>query len=269
MRGIFVLFVAAAFSATAMAQAPAKGERSITVVGSGSVFVKPDTARIFYGVRATEPSTDATKDQVTKVVTAMDEAVKKLKLTNATTTVAPVTIRQVLQNQNNLGIPVPPGGAPAAGGLGNFVGNAAFTATITDANPDKLRAAVEAFVKAVSEAGANSPGDDRDPNPNIFNQGGETASGPKVILSKSDDSAAQEQALKKAVAQALRSAKVISQALGGGDPVVVSVTEAADVEKPAAESAAAMIYGIETPQTPRVPAGEIEVKVKIVVKLSY
>jgi hypothetical protein len=158
-------------------------------------------------------------------------------------------------------------GAPPAPGIGPFSANAAYTATITDADPEKLRTAVEAFVKAVTEAGANTPGDDKESNINVFVGNQETSSGPKVVLTRADESAAREEALKKAVERAVKDAKAIAKGLGGGEVTVVSVAEG-EGEKAASPDTFAAIYGAEV-QGPRIPAGEVEVKVKVVVKCSY
>src|SRR5437660_3135911 len=92
-------------------------ERVITVTGTATVYAKPDVARIFYGVRVSEPSADAVRDVLTKTSTAIDEAVKKLKLTGLTITTAPVSIKQSSGNQGGLAVPVPPGGAAPGPGL--------------------------------------------------------------------------------------------------------------------------------------------------------
>jgi uncharacterized protein YggE len=260
--------VAALLVAAGPALAQPKADRVLTVTGTATVYAKPDTARIHYGVRTSEPAVDAAKDSLGKTIKAMDEAVKKLKLSNATITAAPVTIRQVQANPN--GIAQAPGGAAApAPGIGPFSANAAYCATITDKDPEKLRAAVEAFVKVVTEAGANTPGDDKDSQINVFVGNQETTSGPKVILTRSDDSDAREEALKKAVRRAMKDAKAIAAGLGhGGEVTVVSVTEGDNVPPPANQDTFSMIYGMEA-GGPRIPAGEIEVKVKVTVKCSY
>jgi uncharacterized protein YggE len=259
--------VAALLVAAGPALAQPKAERVITVTGTATVCAKPDTARIHYGVRTSEPAVDAVKDSLGKTTKAMDEAVKKLKMSNVTISAAPVTIRQVQANPN--GIAMAPG-APAAPapGIGPFSANAAYCATVTDKDPEKLRASVEAFVKAVTEAGANTPGDDKDSQVNVFVGNQETTSGPKVVLSRSDDSDAREEALKKAVERALKDAKVIAKGLGGGDVTVVSVTEGESVQPVPNQDTFSMIYGMEA-GGPRIPAGEIEVKVKVTVKCSY
>ena len=52
----------------------AKPDRVISVSGSATVYAKPDTARVYYGVRVSEPSADAVKDVLAKTSTAIDEA---------------------------------------------------------------------------------------------------------------------------------------------------------------------------------------------------
>lgn len=246
-------------------------ERVITVTGTATVYAKPDVARIHYGVRVSEPSADAVKDVLTKSTTAIDEAVKKLKLAGLTVTTAPVIIKQSSGN-NGIGLAVPaaPGGAAPAPGLGPYLGFSSHTATVTEKDPEKLRAAVDGFVQAVTEAGANTAGgEERESNLGFAFPGQESSGGPKVVLAREDDSAAREQALQKAVEKAVKSARAIAKGLGGGEVKVLSVTDSPEPERPTPESLLS-IYGIESSGTGgRVPAGEVEVKVRVVVKCSY
>jgi uncharacterized protein YggE len=276
--GVFMRALIPALSAVlligglALAQGDLKTERVITVAGTATVYAKPDVARVYYGIKASEPSADAVKDVLTKNTKAIDDAVAKLKLTNLTVTSAPIGIKHSSGNVNaNLGgVPVAPGGAPAAGGgLGPMLGYTSQTATITNSDPDKLRAEVDAFVKTIAEAGANtSGGEARDQNVNIF-PGQEMSDGPKVVLGRADDTAARDEALQKAVEKAVRNAKAIAKGLGAGEVKVLSVADSTEAEKPAADTP--NIYGIEfgSPTAPRSPAGLVEVKVKVIVKCSY
>jgi uncharacterized protein YggE len=269
MRILITALVVGLVAAGARAE-PA--DHVITVSGTATVYAKPDTARIHYGVRVSEPSADAVKDVLTKTTTAIDEAVKKLKLTGLTTSTAPITIKQSQGNNPNIAVPVAPGGAAPGPGLGPFLGFSSHTATITDKDPEKLRAAVDAFVKAVTEAGANTGGGEErgENNIGIVLPGQEQNGGPRAVLSREDDSAAREQALQKAVAKAVGSAKAIAKGLGAGEVKVLSVTDAPEAEKGAApESLMSAIYGIETGSAPRGPAGEVEIKVRVLVKCSY
>lgn len=277
-----LLFPAAALLAAAglaaAADEPAK-DRVITVTGTATVYAKPDTARIHYGVRVSEPSADAVKDVIGKTTKTIDEAAKKLKLAGLTVSTAPLGIKQVSGNAGGPGVAVPvaPGGAPPGGGgmgLGPYLGYSSHTATITNSDPDKLRADVDAFVKAITDAGANTDGgEQREQNINIFpNQ--TSNDGPRVFLSRSDESAARDEALQKAVERAVRNAKAIAKGLGAGEVKVLSVTDAEPDKAPGAsqmESLLSIYGGGEGPTTAahRPPAGEVEVKVKVVVRCSY
>jgi uncharacterized protein YggE len=252
----------------------AKGERVITVSGTATVFAKPDVARVYYGIRASEPSADAVKDVLTKNTKAIDDAVAKLKLSNISVSTAPLGIKHASSNPAaglGGGPPVAPGGAaPGGGGLGPFIGYTSQTATITNNDPDKLRADVDAFVKTITEAGANtSGGEPKDVNVNIF-PGQETSDGPKVVLGRADESAARDEALQKAVEKAVKNAKAIAKGLGGGEVKVLSVTDT-EPEKVTADPVSS-IYAFELgggSSAPKSPAGLVEVKVKVVVKCSY
>jgi uncharacterized protein YggE len=271
MRNVMLFSAILAAGSVALGE-EAKPERVISVSGSATVYAKPDTARVYYGVRVSEPSADAVKDVLTKTTTTIDEAVKKLKLSNVKVSSAPITIHYSQGNNNNIGVPMaagaPPGG-PGGGGLGPFVGGSSHTATITDTDPDKLKAAVDSFVKIATESGANTSGGDlKEINLDIF-PGQRGNDGPKVELLRSDDSAAREEALKKAVEQALRNAKAIAKTLGGGEVKVISVSDA-EPEKPTPSTSALSIYGFgDPPAGSRSPAGEVEIKVRVIVKCSY
>jgi len=272
MRVLLAAAVAGLSLGTAALADPAdKADHLITVTGTATVYAKPDVARIHYGVRVSEPSADAVKDVLTKTTTAIDEAVKKLKLSGLTITTAPVSIKQSSGNNNaGLAVPAAPGGAAPGPGLGPFLGFSSHTATIAEKDPEKLRTAVDAFVKAITEAGANTGGgEERENGEGIVFPGQVSSGGPKVVLALDDDSAAREQALQKAVEKAVKSAKAIAKGLGAGEVRVLSVTDSPEPEKPTPE-ALINIYGIESPANgARAPAGEVEVKVRVVVKCSY
>jgi uncharacterized protein YggE len=269
MRVLMSAVVAAVMALPAIADPADKAEHVITTTGNASAFVKPDTARIHYGVRVSEPSADAVKDVLTKTTTSIDEAVKKLKLSGVVISTAPVTIKQSQGNAQGLVAPVAPGAAAPGPGLGPYLGFTSHTATISDKDPEKLRATVDAFVKAITEAGANTGGgEERENTLGIGLPGQEANGGPRIVLSRDDDTAVREQLLQKAVAKAVSSAKAIAKGLGAEGVKVVSVTDAVEGEKSAAEPFL-NIYGIETQSTPRTPAGEVEIKVKVVVKCSW
>jgi uncharacterized protein YggE len=269
MRHLVLTTTLLAAAGVAFAQ-EAKSERVISVTGTATVYAKPDTARVYYGARVSEPSADAVKDVLTKTSTAIDEAVKKLKLTNVKITTAPITIHHSTGNAN-LAVPGGPGGGPpgAGAGLGPFLGASSHTATLTDSDPEKLRAAVDSFVKAITEAGANSSGDElKEMNFADFIPGQRGNDGPKVVLSRSDDSAAHEEALQKAVEKAMRNARAIAKTLGNANVKVISVADAAEPEKSAPPSF--NIYGIGDQSTGnRSPSGEVEIKVRVIVKCAF
>src|SRR3954466_10244934 len=199
MRSLLTAITVGLAAAGATGADPA--ERIITGTGTATVYAKPDVARIHYGVRVSEPSADAVKDVLTKTTTAIDEAVKKLKLAGLTVSTAPIAIKQSQGNNPGIAVPVAPGGAAPGPGLGPYIGFTSHTATITDKDPEKLRAAVDAFVKTVTESGANTGGGEErgENNIGIVLPGQEANGGPRVVLTREDDSAAREQALQKAV----------------------------------------------------------------------
>jgi uncharacterized protein YggE len=273
MRTVVTVLAALAVAPVALAQ-DAKAERVITVTGTATVYAKPDMARIHYGVRVSEPSADAVKDVLTKTNKSIDEAVKKLKLSNLTVTAAPMSMKQAGQNNGGAGLaaPVAPGGAPGgpAPGLGSLLGYTSHTATLTNADPEKLRADVEAFVKAITEAGANTGGGEpKDINVNIF-PGQDGSDGPRVVLHRNDDSDARAEALQQAVKKAVKSAQSISKGLAGGEIKVLSVTDT-EPEKPMTDpqNFFNLMEGLSSGTAAKSNAGEVEVKVRVVVRCAY
>jgi uncharacterized protein YggE len=271
MRTFLPIVAALGVAPLALAQ-DSKADRVITVSGAATVYAKPDTARIHYGVRVTEPSADAVRDVLGKTTKAMDEAVAKLKLSSVAVSTAPMGVRQGGGNNNNLPVPVPPGGAPGgAPGIGTLTGFTSHTATITNPDSDKLRADVEAFLKAITEAGANTSGGE----PKIFNfdfvPGSNSSDGPKVLLSRADDSAARDEALQKAVEKALKGARAIAKGLGV-DPASIKVVSVSDAEpdKLAADPQNPFnVFEGLAASPPPTSAGQVEVRVRVVVKCSY
>ena len=199
-----------------------KAEKVITVTGTATVYAKPDTARIHYGVKVTEPTADAVKEVLSKHSKAIDETVKKLKIGTLAITAGPIGLKHA-SNQNGIN-PVAPNGAaaPANPGLGPYTGHTSQTATITNADPEKLRADVDSFLKSIIDAGANTNGGEpKEENINFFpGQGG--GGGPRVVLSRDDDSAARDEAFQKAVERAVKNAKAIAKGLGAAEVKVVS-----------------------------------------------
>ena len=271
MRSLYPLVAVLGVVPLALAQ-DAKADRVISVSGAATVYAKPDTARIHYGVRVTEPSADAVSDVLGKTTKAMDDAVAKLKLSSVSVTSAPMGIRQGGGNNNNLPVPVAPGGAAGgAPGIGTLTGFTSHTAMITNADPDKLRTDVEAFLKAITEAGAKtSGGEPKNFNFDVF-PGGNSSDGPKVILSRADDSAARDEALQKAVEKALKGARAVAKGLGV-DPASIKVVAVADAEpdKPGTDPQNMFnVFEGLSATPPPTTAGQVEVRVKVVVKCSY
>jgi uncharacterized protein YggE len=267
MRNLFVLVTGVVCTMPLFADTP-PGTRTITTSATATVYVKPDVARIHYGIRLTEPSPDAIKDIMGKTVKTMDEAIAKLKLNNLKITTAPISIKQ--QGANGLAA-LAVGGGGAGGApmpmMQPYVGQTANTATLTDKDPEKLRSAVDAFVKAVAETGCNSSGTDEAPNPFAGIGGQEQGGGPKVVLSRSDDSQAREEALQAATEKALRQAKALAKGLDGAEVKVISLVEGEAETSPTVNLTS--FFSEAKPDGPRVPAGEIEVKVRVTVKVSY
>ena len=255
MRGIPICVgLCALVFAPALLQA---ADVSITVAGTASVTVAPDTARIHYGVKVSEPTTDGAKEILNKTLATINDNVAKLKIAGLTTVAAPVTFRhQSDANRQRFGgggpQPMPP--------MTTIVGHASFAATITNSDPAKLKESVDAFLKTISEHGANASSEDR--NDEIFYSGRDTPTGAKVVLSCKNDADARKKAYKQAVANALQNANSISEGLGGKTVDVVSVSDA-ELEPTNNNNIFGPFFDRATTPTTQ---GEVEVRVRVMVK---
>jgi uncharacterized protein YggE len=262
MRSLIGLTVLAVAAGAGRADEPAE---TITVTASATVFVKPDSARVHYTVRASESSMDAAKDAATKQVATVNEAIKALKFSSVTTTAGAVVYDRSstrMARAGGFGGQVNPGANPAAAPGPTTVHYAIIplTATLHEKEPERLLGTVDLFVKRVVELGgqvANEPVD-----PDFFGPGSGggrsrlSSELPRIEWLVSDDTAARQGAYRAAVRKAKANAEAISKEIGWTTLKVVSVVDGAAQPRDAADPA------------PRAPAGEVAVTARVTLKCS-
>lgn len=213
---------ALALAAGAWAAEPTE---TITVSASATVMVKPDTARVHYAVRASEPSVAEAKESATKLATAVADAGKGLKLANLTTATGALTYsRATGRLRQGFG---GPGGNPPPAPQATYSAQVALASTIQEKDADKLVGSVDALVKKVIESGAVMVGDGIDPDGPFGTAASRlsSADAPRIEWSLSDDTAARRDAFRAAVRKAKANGEAIAKELGWESAKVVSVVD--------------------------------------------
>jgi len=203
-------------------------------------------------------SLDAAREANGKAVKGLTDALAILKLNNMQISTAPLSIVQ--QDAVRVG----PAGRVLGGGGGNvpmpgidpYVITNSQTITLTERDPEKLRESLDKISKVLVESGANTSG-----NAPVFDDGPYPArgtdNGPKIVLTREDDSEFRERACAEAVKKALRSAKVLAEGAGLKIVETNSITVGEEFEyRPRAASK-------------EVAAGELHVTVRVNVTCSY
>jgi uncharacterized protein YggE len=145
----------------------AKPQRSITATGTATVRFKPDAARVYFGIRTTDPSFDAARDANQKGAKAIQDALGALKVKGMEVTVGPVGIVQQDPNGRFRG------GFGGGGGVGGpeikpYVVSASMTVIVRESDPEKLRETVDRVCKAAAEGGANTSGNGPPADDGVF-----------------------------------------------------------------------------------------------------
>jgi uncharacterized protein YggE len=267
MRGSLSILTLGLMAATDLAAEPAG---TITVTGSATIFVKPDTARVHYSVRVSEPAVDAAKHAASKQATAMDDAIAALKLSGLTTSVGTATYNRSVSTAAARralagaafappGAAGGPGGPNAAGPMiaQMVIAQVPLTTTIREKDPIKLRAAVDTLLKTIIDSGAASGAELADadfPLPRAL-----SPEGPRVEWLLEDDAAAQRTVLRAAADKAKANATTLSRELGWDSFKVVSL-----VDGPAGPREPG---GVSIPVA-RTPAGEVAVSARVTLTCS-
>jgi uncharacterized protein YggE len=181
--------------------AAAQEQRGITITGSATLSLKPDTARVFFGVVTVAPTLEAARSKNAASMQTVVAALKGLKLPESTTTTKPdgslettaglalrtgdLTVELIYGDHNNRLEPPPI--------VGYRVTNSA-TARYTDGDVGKLGATLSRIVDSVLKNGANQIG--------------------RVEFSLRDDGEAEQKAMLAALASARLKAEALAKEAG-------------------------------------------------------
>lgn len=248
-----------ALLACPIASLAAEPAETITVSASATVFVKPDSARIHYLVRASEPSVDAAKETVSKQVDLMNEGIKGLKLGDLTVSRGPTTYSR---NPTTARAAKGAFGAPGAPAQATYHAQIAMTATIHEKKePEKLLKSVDTFVKKIVESGALITGDTVDADSPFTSARAAlaTADAPRVEWFLSDDLPSRKRAYQAAMYRAKADAIAIYNELGWKTFKILSATDG---------SGARDSNEVVAVPSSKPPAGEVSVTVRVTLKCS-
>ncbi len=266
MRSHISSAIAILFAGVGVAAEPTE---TITVTGSATVFVKPDSARIHYVVRVTDTSIEAVNDTATKRVASIGESIKGLKISNLTTSSGTVAYGRTTASRGGRafggagGFPGGGGGpnpAAAPGPQTTYHAQVPLTATIKEMSPDKLRAAVDTFVKKVVECGATITGDSDDAESAFVRARAVSSSdAARIDWFLSNDAAARREAVRTAIRKAKADAETMANELGWEKFKIISASDAASL----------LGERLEASISPRrLPAGEVAVTARVMLKCS-
>lgn len=183
-----------ALSLLAMAQMPADAraddkpeKKTISTAGKATVRVKPDAARVFFGVQVVAPDIKtARKDAAERVKKVMD-ALADLKIDGLKTKTVDVNVEIIYSRKDEEEAKLPRQ-------IGYRI-TETFTALVTnDKDTEKLSADAGRVLDAVLGAGVNEV--------------------QKIVIFRQDDTEARRQALTKAVEDALANAKAMADGAG-------------------------------------------------------
>jgi hypothetical protein len=192
-RALIVVALFGGLLAPAAAQPAGAGEkekRTISTTGTATVRVKPDHARVFFGIQTIAPGIRAAREENAGRVRKVMEALKGLAIPDMKMKSSDVTVEIVQTHVRDDRLP-------------NIVGyrvTNTFTVLVKNDDPDKLGAAAARVLDTALENGAN-----------IVQH---------VMFFKQETEAARREALTKAVAEAVANAK----ALAAGAKVNISET---------------------------------------------
>lgn len=239
----------------------AEPESTITVTASATVIAKPDSARIHYVVRMSEPSIDEAKDTIDKHLAKMKASFKDLAIPELSVSNGPTAFSRIASTGRAARGGFPPNGAaaPQPAPRNAYTAMVPLTATIRNKDADKLLKSVDAFLKKIVESGAHISGDVSDAD-SPFQSARASAMGsadaPRVELFQADDSATRREAYRAAMRKAKADAETLSKELGWESFRVATVLDGPSSRE------------INEPVAPfvRTPSGEISMTARVTLK---
>jgi uncharacterized protein YggE len=157
-----------------------KQERKITTSGTATVRVKPDSARIFFGVQTMAPTIRQARSESSQMVKKVLDTLSALKIPDLKMKTSDVSVEILQRQHDNDRLPVV---------TGYRITNS-FTVLITGNDPQRLGQTAGHVLDAALEAGANQV--------------------QQIAIFKQDTTAAKRQALTKAVEEAVNNAAALA-----------------------------------------------------------
>lgn len=169
-----------------------KKERRIDASGTATIAVKPDAARVFFAVQSIAPAIRAAREDNQSKVQKVIEALRALKIPDLKMKTSDVNVELLHSRHNEDRLPQ----------IIGFRITTSFTVLVSADDPDKLSAAAGRVLDTGLENGVN-----------IMQQ---------IVFLKQDTTAVQQQALSKAVENALANARAL--AAGAGVKIQETIT---------------------------------------------
>jgi uncharacterized protein YggE len=169
---------------TTTVAAPLEGKKepnTLRTTGTATVRIKPDTARVFFGVQTQDPTVSKARTENNRRVRKIMEALSALKISDLKTKTSDVQV-DILYGRADGG-QLPP--------ITGYRVSTTFTVLVTDDDPAKLGGQASRVLDAALESGANSVQQ-------------------VVFLSKNGMTDARRKALTQAVEDALANARALA-----------------------------------------------------------
>jgi uncharacterized protein YggE len=217
-----------------------KEKRTLSTAGSATIRVKPDSARVFFGVQTIAPTVKVAREENGRIVKKVIDALTTLRVRDLKMKTSNVSVELVQTHRTE-------GKLPEI--LGYRVTNS-FTVLVKDEEPQKLSARAAQILDTALENGAN-----------IVQQ---------ISIFKEDGTEVKRQALAMAVEDAVANAKAVA----GGAKVAILDTISIDGQ-PEYHSAGVQwaqsntfVSGVGGGETPLI-AGDLEMSCRVSVTCTY
>ena len=224
----------------AQAQGPeaSKEKRTITTSGSAAVRVRPDAARVFFGVQTLATTVKAARTENNARVQKVMASFSALKIPDLKMKSSNVQLE--LERRR-------PGGGDLAAEIAGYRVTHTFTVLVQSDDPERLAELANRVLDAALENGANQV--------------------EQVVFLKQDQAEARRQALGRAVEEALRNARALAQ----GAQVAVRETLTIHGEPQYSYGGNQRLQNSFTPgeDSPALVAGDLEITCNVSVKCAF
>ena len=226
-------------SAPDLADGPKKDKRTITTSGSATVKVKPDSARVFFGLQTVAKTVKAAREENSAKVKQVIDALGAMKIPDLKMKTSDVHVEIIQSRHREEELPTI---------LGYRVTHT-FTVLVKNDNSEKLSSLASKVMDQALESGANQV--------------------QQITFFKENDQDIKREAMEKAVQDATANAKAL--AAGGKVTILDTITIAGQPQyyyyamNQMAQSNSAFVGGGETPLV----AGDLNVTCNVTVTCAY